>query len=157
MQLTLKNFKCYTDKSFELGSDGLTLLSGISGTGKSTILQAIQFAYTGIGNKIITHGKTSCEVTLKFGDLTIVRTKKPNRVVVNDVYEDNAAQDIINKQVGDTFDEYKKSLSLIYKLKESATSSARARVRNSRNFPIVTGKHYLHIHRLLLLCLVSLF
>ena len=37
--LRIKNFKCFEDQNFELGC--LTLLSGLNGTGKSTVLQAL--------------------------------------------------------------------------------------------------------------------
>ena len=37
--LHLQNFKCFEDQSFELGN--LTLLSGLNGTGKSSVLQSL--------------------------------------------------------------------------------------------------------------------
>jgi len=103
MKLTLKNFRCYVDSTFDLGSDGVSLLSGPSGIGKTTILLAIQFALFGTGNKLVSLGKTSCSVKLEFDEIIIVRTKRPNRLVVNEIYEDDAGQEIINKKFGETF------------------------------------------------------
>lgn len=103
MRIHLENFLCYTDRTFDLGSDGLTLISGPSGTGKTSILRGIFFALFGEGTRLQAYGKTSTKVELEFGDIKIVRTKRPNRLVVNDVYEDQAGQEIINKYFGDTF------------------------------------------------------
>lgn len=104
MRIHLKNFRCYTDETFDFGESGLALLSGCSGRGKSSILMAIHFALFGIGTKVVRNGKTSCSVELEFDGLKIVRTRRPNRLVVNDVHEDDAAQDIINHKFGETFD-----------------------------------------------------
>lgn len=97
------NFRCYDDKTFDLGDGGLSLISGPSGIGKSTIFMAIYFALYGTGTKIISHGKTNCTVELEFDGMRIIRTKRPNRVVVNDTYEDDVAQNIINAKFGDCF------------------------------------------------------
>jgi len=59
-----------------------------------------------VGQKVTNHGQTSCSVELTFQDLFIVRSKKPNRLVVhyNDgKYEDDAAQNIINMKFGTSF------------------------------------------------------
>lgn len=104
MKLHLVNFRCYSDKTFEFGDDGLILITACSGAGKSTILMAIQFALFGTGTKIASYGKTACKVELEFDDMKIVRTKRPNRLILNDEHEDAVAQEIINKKFGDTFD-----------------------------------------------------
>ena len=103
MKLKLKNFRCYKERNFELGNNGLTLISGMSGKGKSTILLAINFALFGKGTKLIKHGEKSCSVSLEFNNMKIVRTKRPNRLVVNDVYEDASGQSIIDKLFGNNF------------------------------------------------------
>jgi exonuclease SbcC len=103
MKITLKNFRCYEDKTFDFGENGIVLISGKSGAGKSTILNALYFVLFGIGTKIVMYGKTSCNVTLEFDGMTIVRSKRPNRLVVNEIYEDEEAQGIINKKFGETF------------------------------------------------------
>ena len=103
MKITLKDFLCYQNSTFDFGNEGMALLSGPSGVGKTSILRGIFFALFGEGNKLQTYGKLSCRVELEFDDIKIVRTKRPNRLVVNDVYEDDSAQEIINKKFGDTF------------------------------------------------------
>lgn len=106
MKIRLLNFRCYEDKTFEFDDDGLVLISACSGAGKTTIFMAIQFVLFGIGTKVTRFGKTSCKVELEFQNFKIARTKRPNRVVLNDdvsEYEDDAAQEIINKKFGDTF------------------------------------------------------
>lgn len=103
MKIHLKNFLCYTDQTFDFGDNGLTLISGNSGTGKTSIMRAIFFALFGDGTKVQSYGKPSCSVQLDFEDMQIVRTKKPNRLVLNDVYEDESAQAIINTRFGSTF------------------------------------------------------
>lgn len=104
MKIHLKNFRCYIDQTFDFGDNGLALLTGPSGRGKTTILMGIYFALFGTGTKVVSYGKTSCMVQLEFGDLKIVRTKRPNRLLVNDVHEDQAGQDIIDRIFGNTFD-----------------------------------------------------
>lgn len=104
MKIVLKNFRCYENREFDFGDSGLTLLSGQSGAGKSTILMAIKYAITGEGRKLVSHGKTSCSVELSINDMKIKRTSRPNRLVLNDMYEDDAAQAIIDKEFGKVFD-----------------------------------------------------
>ena len=103
MKLTLINFLCYENATFDFGENGLILISGLSGAGKSSLLKAIIFALFGDGNKLQTFGKISCQVTLEFEDLKIIRTKRPNRLVLNEIYEDDVAQNIINEKFGETF------------------------------------------------------
>lgn len=103
IKLTLKNFKCYENKTFEF-DNGFVLIEGQSGTGKTSILQAIIFALFGKGKNIKMNGKTSCSVELEFEDLVIFRSKNPNKLLVNSVIENDEAQNIINKKFGDTFD-----------------------------------------------------
>lgn len=106
MKLIVKNFRCYKDKIFDFGDKGLVLLSGPSGIGKTSVLMAIQFALYGVGTNIITEGCTSCSVEIYIEEMYIKRTKKPNRLVLtlSDSYEDESAQEIINKKFGETFD-----------------------------------------------------
>jgi len=103
MKIRMKDFLCYTDSTFDFGNSGVALLSGPSGVGKTSILRGIFFALFGEGNKLQANGSTSCRVELDFDDLKIIRTKRPNRLIVNDVYEDESAQEVINKTFGDTF------------------------------------------------------
>jgi len=103
MKLKFTNFLCYEEFEIDLGKKGISLLSGDSGSGKTSILKGIFFALFGDGNKVQSYGKTSCKVELYFDDMKIIRTKRPNRLVVNDMYEDDAGQEVINKKFGNTF------------------------------------------------------
>lgn len=103
MKINIKDFRCYEDATFDFGN-GLVLISAKSGQGKSSIFMAINFALFGTGTKVIMYGKNSCKVELEFDDIKIIRTKKPNRLLVNDIYEDDVGQNIINKKFGNTFD-----------------------------------------------------
>lgn len=106
IELKLKNFKCFENKTFNF-KDEMVLISAPSGSGKTSILSAIKFALWGSGKTLtkgeIMHGKNSCSVTLTYNDITIQRTKRPNRLVYtkqNEIYEDNEAQIYINKYFG---------------------------------------------------------
>ena len=103
MKIRLKNFQCYSDRTFDFGSAGITLISGPSGVGKTTILKAVFFALFGEGTKLQAYGKSSTCVELEFGTMRIMRTKRPNRLIVNDIHEDEAGQEIIDRFFGKTF------------------------------------------------------
>ncbi len=76
MEISLKNFRCWKDKNVQLSPEGITLLSGPSGVGKSSILEAVLFAITGKGRNIITQGKSSCIVKVVLNNgVTIIRKK----------------------------------------------------------------------------------
>ena len=106
MKLTLTNFRCYEKQTFDIGK-GLVLLSGPSGVGKSTICIAINFVLFGVGNKVVSQGKNSCNVELEFDNVKIQRSKRPNRLIYIDEYnnhhEDDSAQSIINDKFGEMF------------------------------------------------------
>lgn len=102
MKLKLKNFRCYVDTEFDFGETGLTLLSGGSGTGKSTVMTAIEFALFGTGTNLKTlPSAKSCSVELEVSsDFKIFRQKTPNRLIVNDIYEDEAGESFIRERFG---------------------------------------------------------
>jgi exonuclease SbcC len=83
MKFTFENFKQYENESIELPDKGLTLLSGKSGSGKSTIFKAMVFALYGKSKTPITYGKNSCKVVLEWNKMIVTRTCPPNKVVVN--------------------------------------------------------------------------
>lgn len=103
MIIKLKNFRCWQDKTFEIPDNGVTLISGNSGKGKTSILQAIYYALYGEGKKIVRNGATSCKVEIIYKDLHIIRSNKPNKLIVNNIYEDNIAQEILYKEFGKNF------------------------------------------------------
>lgn len=103
MKLILKNFKCWESAEFEISENGITLLSGNSGCGKTSVLQAIYFVLYDKGTKLVRIGSSSCRVEFEGFGMHIVRTKKPNRLVVDGKYEDEAGQAIIDKKFGKNF------------------------------------------------------
>lgn len=106
--ITLKNFRSFSNRTFKF-DDKLVLLSGMSGSGKTSILMAMNFAVTGEGKKITSHGKKSCEVILEIENLKITRSKGPCRLVVvvtktddgtpEAMYEDKEAQAVIDAEL----------------------------------------------------------
>ncbi len=102
MRLKLKNFRCHVDNEFTFKDEGLTLLSGKNGQGKSTILEAIYFALYGDVKKPYTFGANTCRVELDIYDMKIVRTCRPNRLLLEfeeSVYEDTEAQCLIDQHI----------------------------------------------------------
>jgi len=103
MKLRLINFKCYADRTFTFADGNFTLIAGPSGAGKTTILQGIIFALFGTGYKVLRFGASSCSVELEFANLRIKRSKRPNKLIVNDDLTDAAAQGLIDSTIGKSF------------------------------------------------------
>ncbi|MBO8173519.1 MAG: hypothetical protein H0Z33_16750, partial [Bacillaceae bacterium] len=99
MKVILKNFKCHSEKTIEFSDNEFILLNGESGVGKSSILDAIYFCLTGQGRNILRDGSTSCSVIIKYDNLEITRSKRPNVLKVvkeGKIFEDSAAQGVIS-------------------------------------------------------------
>ena len=90
--IKLKNFQSYRDETVYF-ENGLNLLVGTSGSGKSSLLRALSWVYYNEprGTDFITFGENSCSVTLTFSDDTVItrqRTPTKNCYIVNEVYYD---------------------------------------------------------------------
>ena len=125
MKIILKNFRHHRDDTFEFPDEGLILLSGERGSGKSTIFKGIVYALYGCVRKPYSHGTTTCQVILEFRDMIITRTNRPNRVVVqyqDSDYEDDAAQGLIDSIIGTNFQEFSASSYVVQRSQNSIVS-----------------------------------
>ncbi len=106
MRLELQNFRCWKGNVFDFPEDGLVLLDGPSGIGKSSLFIAIQFALYGSGAKTTTFGCNKSSVRFVYQALDVVRTRTPNtlNVTIDKVeYTGDTAQEIINSKFGKNF------------------------------------------------------
>jgi DNA repair protein SbcC/Rad50 len=125
MKIILKNFRCHRDATFTIPDEGLVLLSGDSGIGKTSIFKALTYAMYGNIRKPYSHGSSTCQVTLEIKGMIITRSNKPNRLVVKyqDVeYEDDAAQGLIEKVFGMNLQEFMASSYVVQSLHNSVVS-----------------------------------
>lgn len=77
MDINITNFRGILDWQGHI-SNGLTLLKGESGSGKSTILEAIKWCLYGQMRQVFPFsGKKDTEVSVSFNDITITRKKNP--------------------------------------------------------------------------------
>lgn len=107
MRLTLSNFGIWNKKTFEFHDHGITLISGQSGKGKTTIFRAINYALTGEGTKLVTLGEKKCTVVFEYNNMVITRCNTPSRLTVvfdNCTYEGDEAQSFIYQQIGKNFE-----------------------------------------------------
>lgn len=127
MSIYLENFRCHVDGKYKIPSSGLVMVTGNSGKGKSSLLNAIVYAL--YGSKAIrrpyTHGTKSCKVTLKMNGMIITRTSTPNRLLLNyddKDYEDAAAQGVIEEIMGMNYNEFIASSYVIQRKHNSVLS-----------------------------------
>lgn len=107
MKIKLENFKCYVKSEFDLPDNGLVLLNGESGVGKTSLINAIVFCFYGnlrkITNFLHPNAKTSVEITNDNLKINIYRQKKPDLLRVTykcENYEGDEAQSIIDRIFG---------------------------------------------------------
>ena len=104
MKIILKNFRCYKDETTIEIIQGVTLVKGKSGSGKTTIIEAIIYALYGKLRKPYSLGEKKCSVTLNITDnFQIFRQSGPGRIrlTINNVTHDGAeAQSAINGVYG---------------------------------------------------------
>ena len=113
MKLTVENFRCYKHRVFTFTPNSITLITGPSGQGKTSIFKAINFVLYGKEQKTTSFGAKKSKVVLEFplpGEQTstITRTRCPNHLTVSHsgtvtLLEDLAAQAWINEHFGAHF------------------------------------------------------
>lgn len=110
--LELSNFKSFEKYILKIPSNGLVLLDGVSGSGKTSVIQSIIFAITGQGKKITSYGSKKLKVYLKKinenneEEFSIMRTKGPDALILtvkDKEYHDDEAQIMIEKEFGKHF------------------------------------------------------
>jgi DNA repair protein SbcC/Rad50 len=103
LKITCVNFRYFTNAEHVI-KPGLTLLSGLNGTGKTTVLEAIQYTLYGNMTDQFSNGEKSCSVTLQLEpDIAIQRNSGPGRLMLSvgdSKYEGAYAQQIINNTFG---------------------------------------------------------
>lgn len=107
MKIILENFKFYKGiNEFTFSKYGISLLSGGSGAGKSTIFAAIHFALFGAGSRSLV-GEGMLSASIDFGDICITRTMRPNTlsfIKEDEKLDGEVAQKEIERIFGVCFD-----------------------------------------------------
>lgn len=105
--LTLENFRCWTDRRTFVFDDGMTLLEGESGKGKSTVFAAISFVLHGSATekRVASYAtKKGAVVSLETATAKITRQSKPRAVELtlnsNTFYSGDEAQSHITALFG---------------------------------------------------------
>jgi len=105
MELTLKNFRCYRGEHHFSFLSPLVFLLGVSGAGKSSILDALVFVLTGKGKNCASHvvgapaAPFSVELSLE-GGARLTRAKTSLVYFDGEYVSDVVAQSKIDKQFG---------------------------------------------------------
>lgn len=99
MKLSLRHFRNHDSLDLEFPETGLVRIDGRSGTGKSSIFQAIHYCLHGKGRNITTWNEKSSKVSFEGFGLNIERTKNPNFLSCNGV-NTVTAQDEIERILG---------------------------------------------------------
>ena len=114
MKVIITGFRCYDQGEFEFPNSEITLVSGNSGSGKTTIFEAIRWCLYGrLRNVYPKSGSSNCQVQVTIPvssstNFTITRQKKPDRITVqsdgpdgSSTWTDTVAQDMIIQTFGD--------------------------------------------------------
>lgn len=120
MKIELSNFRGFEKKIVELKeSNGLILIDGASGSGKSSICYAIYFCLYGKLRNPCFLGYKKSYVEVTYQDLIITRSKSPDHLTVRKtvlletsnpfdqseshevIFEDEQAQEVVNEVFGD--------------------------------------------------------
>jgi DNA repair exonuclease SbcCD ATPase subunit len=107
--IKLKNVRQHEDLVLEFPDTGVIRLNGRSGIGKTTVFDAVEEALYGSASDIAPWGSSKSSVELIMGQLKIIRTRGPQTLTVtigDRTYKDDEAQDIINKTLGMTEQEF---------------------------------------------------
>lgn len=103
MKLEIHNFRCHENTEIELPDGKVSLLSGYSGQGKSSILESILFVLYDAIKKPFTFGKKKCSVSLYYKNYKITRQKGPNHLQITSTdvnLENEIAQNWILEEFG---------------------------------------------------------
>jgi energy-coupling factor transporter ATP-binding protein EcfA2 len=108
MHLSLTNFLCHDKLELDFPLKSIVLIKGERGKGKSSCIKAIAWVLYGNIKKVTPFKAPNVKttVTLVMDNLTVTRTKKPNRLAViqnNITYENQEAQKKIENLFG-TYD-----------------------------------------------------
>lgn len=106
--LRIKNFRCIKNKKIKLPETGIFFISGKSGAGKTTIMQAIAWLFYNKVRQVQPFGKKSINVTVRYKNKKLIIERQRNPILfrvkdlINDVmYKNQAAQDYIDSIYGD--------------------------------------------------------
>lgn len=107
LSITLEGYGCYrTSTQFNFDGPGLVLIQGLSGGGKSTILNGIAFTLYDKKFDQTSWGESKCKAILRYDGWIVTRTKNPKtlRISIDESrYEGAEAQDMINEKFGQNF------------------------------------------------------
>lgn len=131
MKIVLTHFRCHLKQEFTIPNAGLVLLSGASGAGKTTILNAVAYALYGKLTKPYAHYQKECSVSIQGyaprasePPIDIHRSSPGSRLRVDvsgQQYEDEAGQGIIDNLVG-TYEQFMLSAYVVQRLDSSILS-----------------------------------
>lgn len=111
--LTLRGVRQHREIKLSFPENGIVMLQGKSGVGKTTIMDAIEEGFFGTASDLAPWGSSKylIEIIKDHGDyLRIVRTGGPKSLTVTDkdgiIHKDDAAQKIINDAIGMNQEEF---------------------------------------------------